>query len=573
MSIAFNCPRCGSEFQVDDRMAGRQGQCPCGAMFTIPGGRRPAPSAPSAPRPRASAPALTAAPAVATVAAAPAPPVAAPAPRVNGTAAPPVEAPVAARKGLPLWFHLLPALGLVLAFLVLSGRDFLLKDLPPDSPAITQIEEPELHDYEPRLQLQFHDTEERVTLGKSGSKPGPNEPPEDRIPAVWEPSMRFGIVTIPDPRNPSARKKLTYDEKGFNNNTVIRLDKGLPGGGEWIFGERPWRGMDGTRHGGNWPGEWKERAVELGMDRWGKRRHGYKSVWLYPDHKVEVTQIVEIVPGAQTRVLDTCLVTYLIENKDTKPHRVGLRFMMDTYIGANDGVPYTIPGDKHLCDTMRDFNRPEEVPDFIQALEKEDLSNPGTVAMVQLRLGSSFDRPDRVTLGAWPNVRLNDTDRRALQEKTLWEVPVLPMKTLTPHDSAIVIYWNEKELQPGQTRKVGFAYGLGSVASSEGGGQLALSLSGSFVPGGVFTLTAYVSDPQPGQSLTLTLPAGFKLVEGADVQPVPALPANTSSRNSPVTWKIRAADRKGKFDLKVRSSTGVSQTQPVTIRGTTGIFD
>ena len=37
------------------------------------------------------------------------------------------------------------------------------------------------------------------------------------------------------------------------------------------------------------------------------------------------------------------MVRYQIENKDTQNHKVGLRFLLDTYIGANDGVPFTIP--------------------------------------------------------------------------------------------------------------------------------------------------------------------------------------------------------------------------------------
>ena len=49
-------------------------------------------------------------------------------------------------------------------------------------------------------------------------------------------------------------------------------------------------------------------------------------------------------PGEQSRRLDTCLVRYVIENTDVRSHRVGLRFMLDTFIGANDGVPFTIPG-------------------------------------------------------------------------------------------------------------------------------------------------------------------------------------------------------------------------------------
>ena len=41
--------------------------------------------------------------------------------------------------------------------------------------------------------------------------------------------------------------------------------------------------------------------------------------------------------------------------------------------------------------------------------------------------------------------------------------------------------------------------------------------------------------------------------------------------NSPVTWKVRAGPREGKFDLRVKSSTGAAQRQPVQIKER-GIF-
>ena len=45
---------------------------------------------------------------------------------------------------------------------------------------------------------------------------------------------------------------------------------------------------------------------------------------------------------------------------------------------------------------------------------------------------------------------------------------------------------------PGETREMGFAYGLGNVASTDPGGTLGITLGGSFEPGEAFTVTAYV---------------------------------------------------------------------------------
>ena len=152
-------------------------------------------------------------------------------------------------------------------------------------------------------------------------------------------------------------------------------------------------------------------------------------------------------------------------------------------------------------------------------------------------------------------------DKRCRQEKTLWEVPLLPInaiKSVHPNekegDSAVVMYWDDKPLAAGDSREVGFAYGLGNVASDKDAeGRLGLSVGGRFVKGGEFTLTALVANPKRGEELTLDLPAGFKLVEGELTQKVPPVPADATRRTSPVTWKVRAGDE-GSYTLKVTSS-------------------
>src|SRR5207244_1993769 len=115
---------------------------------------------------------------------------------------------------------------------------------------------------------------------------------------------------------------------------------------------------------------------------------------------------------------------------------------------------------------------------------------------------------------AWPNVELRRlpglprASRGQLnQHMTLWDVPVLPMKSMrsvnfrADADSAVVLYWPERELEPRESRQVGFAYGLGNVASSSG--TLALTVGGSLVRGEEFSVTAYVTRPAPDQRLTL----------------------------------------------------------------------
>jgi hypothetical protein len=475
----------------------------------------------------------------------------------------PDYAPEPSRVGGRTVFAILPVVFLVIGLLVTLGRD-----------AYTWVsrqaaDEAGMQDnfgnVPQMLSLHFHDTEEHVQLAANGSvKPTVGRMNVQTAPAVWEPSMRFGLV-LAQADTFGRRKKLTYEEKGLTNNTCIRLD-----GQEWLFGERPFRRLDGEPTTDRpWPGRWLDRDAR--PDR--PLREGRKSIWIYDDQKVQVSQTVGLVPGEQSGKLDTCLILYRIDNQDSMAHNIGLRFLLDTFIGGNDGVPFLIPGRKQLCSTSLIFAG-TRVPDFIQARETEDLTNPGTVAHIQLKI-PGMEPPERVTLGAWPNPQLAEMNPAlrgiVRQEKTLWEVPVLPIKTLTPADSAVVIYWAEKPLPAGASRELAFAYGLGNVSSSEGGGRLALTVGGSFLPNGEFTLTAYVSNPVAGQTVTLELPEGFALIGGAGTENVPALPRDAPRGTSPVSWKIRAGGREGKFPLRVRSSSGASQTQTVTIRAR-GIF-
>jgi hypothetical protein len=397
-------------------------------------------------------------------------------------------------------------------------------------------------DPEPYIAIQFHD--------------GPKD--QDDVKRNIGATMRFGLV-MRDPADPKRLKRLTWDEWGRSNSTCLRVDRG-----DFLFGQSP--------------GVWVEQNKRLTAGG-----EGLASSWMLPPKRIEVTQEVQVVRGEQSGLLDTCLVRYVIENKDGAEHRVGVRFLLDTFIGANDGVPFTIPGASGLCDTYMTFTSPRLVPDFIQALEYEDLRNPGTVANVQFRLGGRIESPSRVILGGWPNSLLKQFSpryRAARADQTLWDVPVISMTELrqlaaedgkeAAADSAVTMYWPERPLPPGARREVGFAYGLGKVSSNESQGKLLLTVGGQLVRNRDFTLTALVNNPQRGEKLTLDLPPGFTLVDGQREQAVPQVPAG-ARQNSPVTWRLRAG-RDGPFKLVVQSSTGAKQTLPVRIRSQ-GVFD
>jgi hypothetical protein len=449
---------------------------------------------------------------------------------VAGPASPPVAVP---HRTHSQWRVLIPAGLLALVLLGAVIRDAF-------APAGSARKSPAEADDVPRIEIRFHDAKR-----------------DDELEHLWlpgpSPTRRFGLVTLykgHEVGSGAAVNRLTFDPWGRTNNTCLRFD----GRDERLFG--------GDR------GRWKDGVGQGWDDERGRHHDGNRSAWVCDDLKVEVTQLVELVRGEATGLLDTCRVRYQLENKDLRPHTVGLRFLLDTFIGGNDGVPFTIPGDSELCDTRKDLGAAlgKPVPDFLQALETANLARPGTVAHLRLRLEDLAETPERVTLAAWPNDRLRVLDRKALGPGTLWDVPLLSMKAMEPGDSAVVLYWKEQPLVAGARREVGFEYGLWSLASQ--GNRLAATVDGVFRPGKALTVVAYVSQvgvEGADETVTLTLPDGFKLLEGTATQPVPRAGQDVRSSNRPVTWRVEAGPA-GKYQFTVKTATGGSQSVSVEIK-------
>jgi hypothetical protein len=526
--LALTCPGCKTQLTIPDTLLGHNAKCPrCGTVLQIlPATAFKAPAKTPRPRP----------------------------------AAVPRRPPPAPAATLPGWAHLVPLAVLVLVLVGLLGRDAFT-----DAPRQVQVavrDEPVLEDKKgsPQLSVQIQDEPEEFVEGAQDppvqvavvDEPEVREPvkmpvqveikdepeegggpagsrsvdPTRRLILQYSRNGKFGLTVA------QTGKQLTYSPNGATSNAVVMVD-----------------GRTGELGGSGAP----ERITELPAGPDGSP--GVRSVWSVG--KVEFAQTYELVPskqpvvigpGVPKRLVDTLLIRYTITNRDSRAHRAGLRTMVDTLIGNNDGVPFTVPGLPGLVDTCRDFPTPKSVPDFIQALEVPNLSNPGTVATMTLKLGGKLDPPSRVILTCWLNVF-----------NFRWNEPVVPIAG----DSAVVIYWKEKSIPAGKKRAFGFAYGLGSVEAGKTG-RLGVTLGGSFDPGQVFTITAYATHPAAGQTLTLELPAGLERVEGAQTQPV-----RGGGGTAVVTWKAKVLNT-GEFPLRVRSSTGAAVTKIISIARPSG---
>ena len=193
--------------------------------------------------------------------------------------------------------------------------------------------------------------------------------------SFFDDNQRFGLVMrgVPDPR-PEYKgrfKMLTSEPNGVNNNTIIKV-----GNWQYYFGKELNQNYVWT-------------TDEKGKKRKGvplpPPRYGTISQMRYVRDQIVVTQHVEIIPNS-AGIRDTCLIHYTIKNENTFPQTVGMRFLLDTFIGANDGVPFLIPGRRGFLTTQGTFLQKVEMPDYIEAVENpNDAKDQGTIVRLTLK--------------------------------------------------------------------------------------------------------------------------------------------------------------------------------------------
>lgn len=147
-----------------------------------------------------------------------------------------------------------------------------------------------------------------------------------------------------------------------------------------------------------------------------------------------------------------------------------------------------------------------------------------------------------------------------------WEPHAMNDPPEMPKDSCVTLYWAYRVMNAHEKRQLAFTYGLGSISTTPGAGgkgRLALSVGGSFRPGGDFTVTAYIQGPKEGQKVVLQLPEGLtfagKQEAEQDVQP------EKGKDYTQVSWRVHARNA-GEYILKADLVGEASEQLKVQIR-------
>jgi hypothetical protein len=262
-----------------------------------------------------------------------------------------------------------------------------------------------------------------------------------------EETGRFAVdVTGGDQeRSDDDNKPLIYGRpKPWTSFTTIRID-----GANYVFGKPTIR-----RSGAKLPG-----GAILG----GPKTEANRLVMACEYGPILVEQALGITRSPSTGALDTAKIQYTVINRGSVPAEVGLRVMLDTMVGDNDGAPFRIGSHE----VTGDFEMAgAAAPDFWQAFDS--LAKPAVIAQGTLK-GGDVTTPDRLVFTNWGKAADHP-----------WEIPLKPGADFTRTgedelDSSLVMFWQPRTVNPGEPLTVVIYYGLGGITFSPGNTYLGIT--------------------------------------------------------------------------------------------------
>ncbi len=247
---------------------------------------------------------------------------------------------------------------------------------------------------------------------------------------------------------------------------------------------------------------------------------------------VEVEQLLDITRSPSTGALDTARIKYIFKNTGVSPVAVGLRTILDTMVGDNDGAPFRIGGKEVLTDYSCAST---EYPDFWQAFDS--LSKPAVIAQGTLK-GGDVTTPDKLLFTNWGKAA-----------DYPWEIPIEAGQDFTrlgeyELDSAVAMYWYPRSIQPGGLVHVTIYYGLGGITFSPGTTFLGISapaeIQYSFNASRKYTIVMYMEHRGEAKAenvkINLKLPTGLECVNGDSNITLPELMPGVTKQ---FLWEIR----------------------------------
>lgn len=157
-----------------------------------------------------------------------------------------------------------------------------------------------------------------------------------------------------------------------------------------------------------------------------------------------VRQLVDFAKSSGAALADGVRVSFVMENVSERETALGLRYLVDTYLGEKSGQHFSTDKRPRLTEETAILARDDD----------SWIVSPGEKASLMIQFsGPGVDRPDRIILSNWK--RLSDST---------WGFDVNTQRnfTLVPYsinDSAAALFWEPAAVTRGGTRKASFFMG------------------------------------------------------------------------------------------------------------------
>ncbi|NBV83267.1 hypothetical protein EBR57_04000 [bacterium] len=266
---------------------------------------------------------------------------------------------------------------------------------------------------------------------------------------------------------------------------------------------------------------------------------------------ITARQVLSFFRTPTTRVKDSALIEYEITNKTKKSITLGIRVMLDTKLGSNDGAPFRI-GSRAITSEIL-VPKADLLP-YWQTFDS--LTAPTVVAQGTLESPEDgLTPPDRLVLANWGTLADNPWAADYQEGRSFVRVGE------EEKDTALALMWEPITLRPGQSRRIRTAYGLGGVTLAAGDLSLGLTAPAEATAGSSRDLfvIAYITNTGGFNSrettATLVLPKGVEVSNGSHIVHLGQLKVG-ETRQIPFRIKTKSA-RKGTWPitLKVTSAT------------------
>ena len=258
---------------------------------------------------------------------------------------------------------------------------------------------------------------------------------------------------------------------------------------------------------------------------------------------VEIRQILTLVENPMTGRKDIVQVRYECRNTTSEAKEVGVRVMLDTMLGDNDGAPFRV-GEEQFTREREYIG--SDIPSYWLCFDNFD--NPAVTSVGTLYTRAS-ERPDKVQFASWGEIMNSAWDYQT-QNRYMY-------------DTAVAVYFDPAILAPDATRSVTTYYGISETTSVPLPGELSMRIvkpaalnddgNGNY-ENSPFDVTAYVKNdgetPLTNVRLNLDLMGSdaLELVDGAE-----KVIANLGpGAEDAAQWTVRAKPQSGETTVRYR---------------------